>query len=219
MLSEKGVSTGGDGARADALRAEGQTVLFAAIDGKFAGVLAVADPVRGSTPEALQLLRDEGMRIVMLTGDNRQTAEAVGRILGITEVVAQVLPADKSAAVGKLRGEKHIVAMAGDGINDAPALAQADVGIALGTGSDIALESAAITLVRGDLRGIARARRLSRFTIGAIRQNLSLAFLYNTLAIPLAAFGILSPTLAAAAMSLSSVSVIGNSLRLRRQRL
>lgn len=215
LLKENGTDASRVAERADALRRDGHTVLLVAVDGRFAGLLAVHDPVRASTPEALRMLRDEGLRIIMLTGDNRVTAEAVGGKLGITEVIAGVLPTEKSAAVARLKAERRIVAMAGDGINDAPSLALADVGIALGTGADVAMESAAITLVQGDLRGIARARRLSRFTLGAIRQNLFLAFVYNTLAIPLAAVGVLTPTLAAAAMSLSSVSVIANSLRLR----
>lgn len=214
-LEENGVAVGSVLHRGEELRKSGHTVLFGAIDDRWAGTLAVLDPVRATTPEALQMLRDEGMKLVMLTGDNRMTAEAVARKLGITDVMAEVLPAAKSDAVARLQAEGHTVAMAGDGINDAPALARADVGIAMGTGTDVALESAAVTLVKGDLRGIVRARRLSRFTLAAIRQNLFLAFLYNTLAIPLAAGGVLSPMVAAAAMSLSSLSVIGNSLRLR----
>jgi Cu+-exporting ATPase len=202
--------------RRAALEREGYTVMLAAIDDQFAGMLAIADPIRESTPEALRQLRADGMRIIMLTGDSRATAEAVSRELGIDEVIAEVLPSDKIEVVKRLQEEGRIVAMAGDGINDAPALAQANVGIALGTGTDVAMESAGITLIQGDLRGIARARRLSRATMRTIRQNLFLAFVYNTLSIPLAAVGILTPILAAAAMSLSSVSVIGNSLRLRR---
>jgi Cu+-exporting ATPase len=198
------------------LGSEGQTVMLAAIDDQFAGMLAIADPIRESTPEAIHQLHAEGMRIIMLTGDSRATAEAVGRRLGIDEVLAQVLPQDKSAVVKRLQQEGRIVAMAGDGVNDAPALAQADIGIALGTGTDVAMESAGVTLVRGDLRGIVRARHLSRVTMRTIRQNLFLAFVYNTLSIPLAAIGILTPILASATMSLSSVSVIANSLRLRR---
>jgi Cu+-exporting ATPase len=182
----------------------------------------VADPIKASTPAALQTLRGEGIHIVMLTGDNRTTALAVARKLGIDAVEAEVLPDQKNAIVRKLRMEGHIVAMAGDGVNDAPALAEADVGIAMGTGTDVAMQSAAVTLVKGDLAGIARARVLSRATMRNIRQNLVLAFVYNVLGIPLAAgvlyplFGLLlSPIVAAAAMSLSSVSVIGNALRLR----
>jgi Cu+-exporting ATPase len=199
-----------------ALEREGQTVMLAAIDDRFAGMLAIADPIRESTPEAIRQLQADGMRIIMLTGDSRATAEAVSRQVGIDEVVAEVLPTDKIDAVKRLQKEGRIVAMAGDGINDAPALAQANVGVAMGTGTDVAMESAGITLVQGDLRGIARARRLSRATMRTVRQNLFLAFVYNSLSIPLAAVGILTPILAAAAMSFSSVSVIGNSLRLRR---
>jgi Cu+-exporting ATPase len=205
--------------RAEALRAEGQTVILAAVDGRPAGILGVADPVRESTPEAILQLHAEGLRIIMLTGDNRVTAQAVARGLGIDEVLPEILPQEKHAVVQRLQAEGRIVAMAGDGINDAPALAQANVGIALGTGTDVAMESAAITLVHGDLRGIVRALRLSRATMRTIRQNLFLAFLYNTLSIPAAAFGILHPIWASAAMSLSSLSVVGNSLRLRRVRL
>ncbi len=206
-------------ARLEALQAEGQTVMLAGIDGRPAGLLAVADPVRASTPEAIRSLHADGLRIIMLTGDSRAAAEAVARRLGIDEVIAEVLPDEKNAVVKRLQEQGRVVAMAGDGINDAPALAQAQVGIALGTGTDVAMESAGITLVQGDLRGIARARRLSRATMHTIRQNLFLAFVYNTLSIPVAAFGILSPVWASAAMSLSSLSVVGNSLRLRRQSL
>jgi Cu+-exporting ATPase len=199
-----------------ALGREGQTVMLASIDDRFAGVLAVADPIRPSTPEAIRQLHAEGMRVIMLTGDSRTTAQAVGHQLGIDEIMAEVLPQDKSAVVKRLQEQGRIVAMAGDGVNDAPALAQAQVGIAMGTGTDVAIESAGVTLVHGDLRAIARARHLSRLTMRTIRQNLFLAFVYNVLSIPLAALGILTPVLASAAMSLSSVSVIGNSLRLRR---
>ena len=202
--------------RIETLQAEGRTVMLLAQDGRLMGLLAVADPVRASTPDAIRALHAEGMRIIMLTGDSRRTAEAVARHLGIDEVIAQVLPAQKSAAVKRLQAEGRVVAMAGDGINDAPALAQADVGIALGTGTDVAMESAPITLVQGDLRGLVRARRLSRATMRAIRQNLFLAFMYNALSIPAAAFGLLSPIWASAAMSLSSLSVVANSLRLRK---
>jgi Cu+-exporting ATPase len=205
------------------LRREGQTVVFVAVDGKPAGLLGVADPVKLSTPEALSLLRAEGLRVVMLTGDSRTTAEAVARKLGIDEVLAEVLPEAKGDVVKRLQAEGRVVAMAGDGVNDAPALAQADVGIAMGTGTDIAMESAGVTLVKGDLRGIARARRLSQATLRNIRQNLFFAFLYNMLGVPLAAGALypvlgllLSPMFASAAMSLSSVSVIANALRLRR---
>jgi Cu+-exporting ATPase len=215
LLAERGISPEALAARADALRREGHTVLWAAVDGRLAGLMSVADPIRGSTPEAIRLLHQDGLRVVMLTGDSRTTAEAVARPLGLDEVSAEVLPAQKGEVVARIQADGHVVAMAGDGINDAPALARAHVGIAMGTGTDVAIESAAVTLVRGDLRGIARARRLSRFTLSAIRQNLFLAFVYNTLMIPLAAVGVFNPVMAGAAMSLSSLSVIGNSLRLR----
>jgi len=208
--------------RAEALRTEGQTVMFVAIDGQAAGIVGVADPVKESTPEAIRDLHAEGLRVVMLTGDSQTTAQAVAKRLGIDEVIAGVLPDEKAAKVIALQKEGHIVAMAGDGINDAPALAQAHVGIAMGTGTDVAMESAGVTLVKGDLRGIVRARRLSRQTMANIRQNLFFAFFYNSAGVPVAAgvlypvFGLLlSPMLAAAAMSFSSVSVIGNALRLR----
>ena len=210
-------------AEAEPLRRDGQTVMFLAIDGKPAGLLGVADPIKESTAEAISLLHREGIRIVMVTGDSRTTAEAVGNKLGIDEVIAEVFPGEKGKIVKRLQAEGHIVAMAGDGINDAPALAQAHVGIAMGTGTDIAMESAGVTLVKGDLRGIARARRLSRATMRNIRQNLFFAFFYNALGVPLAAgvlypiFGLLlSPIIASAAMTFSSVSVIANALRLRR---
>jgi Cu+-exporting ATPase len=219
LLAEKGIAVEAASGRADELRREGQTVLLAAVDGKLAGLLAVADPVRATTPEAVRLLHDDGLRLVMLTGDSHTTAAAVGRQLGIDEVIAEVLPAQKEEVVARLQAEGHVVAMAGDGINDAPALARADAGIAMGTGTDVAVESAGVTLVHGDLRAIARARRLSRFTLSAIRQNLFLAFVYNTAAIPLAAVGLLPPIAAGAAMSFSSLSVVGNSLRLRRKAL
>jgi Cu+-exporting ATPase len=212
--------------RADALRGDGATAVFVAIDGHPAGVIAVADPIKLTTPAALERLRADGIRIVMLTGDNRTTAQAVAAKLGITEVEAEVLPDQKNAIVRRLRGEGRVVAMAGDGVNDAPALAEADVGVAMGTGTDVAMQSAGVTLVKGDLAGIVRARALSRATMRNIRQNLALAFVYNALGIPLAAgvlypaFGLLlSPIIAAAAMSLSSVSVIGNALRLRVTRI
>ncbi len=228
FLAEHGIAApplsppvpGGErGGRAEELRREGHTVLLFAVEGRLAGLLSVADPIRASTPEAIQLLHADGLRLLMLTGDNRTTAEAVARRLGIDDVIAEVLPARKSEVVAQLQGQGHVVAMAGDGINDAPALARADIGIAMGTGTDVAMESAGVTLVRGDLRAIARARRLSRFTLTAIRQNLFLAFIYNTVSIPLAAVGFFPPILAGAAMSLSSVSVIGNSLRLRKKAL
>ncbi len=212
--------------RAEELRRTGSTVMYVTIDGRPAGIVAVADPIKSSTPAALERLRADHVRIVMLTGDNRRTAEAVARRLGITDIEAEVLPEQKNAVVRRLRSEGHVVAMAGDGVNDAPALAEADVGVAMGTGTDVAMESAGVTLVKGDLAGIARARTLSRATMRNIRQNLVLAFVYNVLGIPLAAgvlypaFGLLlSPIVAAAAMSLSSVSVIGNALRLRLVRL
>jgi Cu+-exporting ATPase len=226
LLEELGVDRAPLAAAADAMRAEAQTVMFAAVDGKLAGLLGVADPVKESAPEALVALHDEGLRVVMLTGDHRVTAEAVARRLAIDELRAEVLPADKAREVARLQEQGHRVAMAGDGINDAPALARADVGIAMGTGTDVAMQSAGVTLVRGDLRGIVRARRLSRATVRNVRQNLFFAFVYNALGVPIAAgalypaFGIaLSPVIAAAAMSASSVSVIANALRLRRLRL
>jgi Cu+-exporting ATPase len=212
--------------RADALRADGQTVMFVAVDGKLAGLLGVADPIRSSTPEAIRQLHEDGLRVIMLTGDNQMTAEAVARKLGIDEVQAEVLPEKKHEVVKRLQREGHIVAMAGDGINDAPALAQANVGIAMGTGTDVAMESAGVTLVQGDLQGIAKARRLSHMTMKNIRQNLFLAFIYNAASVPVAAgllypfCGLLiSPIWASAAMSLSSLSVVGNALRLRKTRL
>jgi len=209
--------------QADELRLEGQTVMFVAVDGKLAGFISAADPIKSSTPEALKALHDAGIKVVMLTGDNKTTANAVAKKLGIDRVEAEVLPEQKTEIVKQLQAEGHIVAMAGDGINDAPALAQAHVGIAMGTGTDVAMESAGVTLVKGDLRGIARSRLLSQATMSNIRQNLFFAFIYNALGVPVAAgvlypfFGILlSPMLAAAAMSFSSVSVIMNALRLRR---
>jgi Cu+-exporting ATPase len=212
--------------RADALRREGQTVMFVAVDGRPAGLLGVADPIKTTTGEAIQALHREGVTVVMLTGDNRTTAEAVARSVGIDAIEADVLPEQKAAAVTRLQARGERVAMAGDGINDAPALAAADVGIAMGTGTDVAMESAGVTLVKGDLRGIVRARRLSRATMKNIRQNLFFAFVYNALGVPIAAgilypwFGLLlSPMIASAAMTFSSVSVIGNALRLRGARL
>ncbi|MEO3934291.1 heavy metal translocating P-type ATPase [Micrococcaceae bacterium Sec7.4] len=222
FLASEGVLTDALAARAEELRADGATAIFAGIDGLPAAVLAIADPIKESTPAALAALRQEGIRVVMLTGDNRTTAEAVARRLGITEIEAEVLPDHKSAVVERLRAEGRIVAMAGDGVNDAPALAAADVGIAMGSGTDVAIESAGITLLKGDLTGIVKARKLSEATMANIRQNLVFAFIYNAAGIPLAAgilypaFGLLlSPIIAAAAMALSSVSVISNALRLR----
>jgi Cu+-exporting ATPase len=226
LLEELAIDPGELGTQADALRADGQTVMFVAVDKQSVGLVAVADPVKDSTPEALRQLHEEGLQIVMLTGDNKVTAEAVARRLGIDRVQAEVLPEQKAAVVKQLQAEGRVVAMAGDGINDAPALAQAQVGIAMGTGTDVAMESAGITLVKGDLRGIVRARRLSRATMGNIRQNLFFAFIYNVLGVPVAAgvlypfFGLLlSPMIAAAAMSFSSVSVVTNALRLNRTKL
>ena len=213
-------------ARASEFREKGQTVMFVAVDGMAAGLLGVADPIKKTTVEAIRQLHAAGIKVVMMTGDNAATAEAVAREIGIDEVHAGVSPEDKSRVVRELQDAGSVVAMAGDGINDAPALAQADIGIAMGTGTDVAIESAAVTLVRGDLLGVAKARNLSRATMKNIRQNLFFAFAYNTAGVPIAAgilypfFGLLlSPMLAAAAMSLSSVSVIGNALRLRNKEL
>jgi Cu+-exporting ATPase len=226
MMSELGVGFDAVSADADAQRKDGHTVMFVAIDGRPAGLIGVADPIKSSTAEALKMLQDDGVRIVVLTGDNRTTAEAVAKKLGIDQVEAEVMPDQKASVVKRLQSEGRIVAMAGDGINDAPALAQAQVGIAMGTGTDVAIESAGVTLVKGDLRGIAKARHLSRSTMSNIRQNLFFAFVYNVIGIPIAAgalypvFGLLlSPIVASAAMSMSSVSVITNALRLRRVRL
>jgi Cu+-exporting ATPase len=223
LLDELQIEAGELLERAEELRRKGQTVMFVAVNDKAMGLLGVADPVKPSTPEAIRMLHEEGLRIVMLTGDSRTTAEAVARELGIDEVEAEVLPERKAEVVKRLQAEGHVVAMAGDGINDAPALAQAQVGIAMGTGTDVAMESAGMTLVKGDLRGIVRARRLSRATMRNIRQNLFFAFLYNALGVPVAAgilypvFGLLlSPMMASAAMTFSSVSVIANALRLRK---
>jgi Cu+-exporting ATPase len=212
--------------KAEKMRKNGRTVIYVAADSSFAGLLAIADPIKESTPAAIRQLHDEGLRVVMMTGDNRSTAESVAAMLNIDEIVAEVLPDEKAAAIKKMQKEGHMVAMAGDGINDAPALAQAHVGIAMGTGTDVAMESAGITLVKGDLTGIVRARKLSRATMANIKQNLFFAFIYNALGVPVAAgvlypfFGILlSPMIAAAAMSLSSVSVIANALRLRQMNI
>jgi Cu+-exporting ATPase len=226
LLDELGVATKELEERAEALRVDGQTVMFVVVDGAPAGLIGVADPVKPTTAEAIRELHGEGLRIVMLTGDSATTAKAVAAKLGMDEVIAELLPQQKAETVKRLQGEGHIVAMAGDGINDAPALAQADVGIAMGTGTDVAMEAADVTLVKGDLDGIVRARRLSSATMRNIRQNLFFAFVYNAIGVPIAAgvlypfFGLLlSPMLAAAAMSFSSVSVIGNALRLRRAKI
>jgi heavy metal translocating P-type ATPase len=222
-LDSLGLDPGSLRERADALRRDGQTVMFVAIDEKPAGLVGVADPIKTTTVEAIEALHREGLTVVMLTGDNRTTAEAVARAVGIDRVEADVLPDQKAAVVKRLQQQGARVAMAGDGINDAPALAAADVGIAMGTGTDVAMESAGVTLVKGDLRGIVRARRLSRASMGNIRQNLFFAFIYNVLGVPVAAgvlypfMGLLlSPMIASAAMTFSSVSVIANALRLRR---
>jgi Cu+-exporting ATPase len=226
FLNQNHVDSGRWEERAQTWRADAKTVVFFAIDGAAAGIAAVADPIKESTAEAIAALKAAGVRIVMLTGDSRSTGEAVARQLGIEEVLAEVLPQDKTGHVKRLQGEGRKVAMAGDGINDAPALAQADVGIAMGTGTDVAMESAGVTLVKGDLRGIVRAAILSRATMKNIRQNLAFAFGYNALGIPVAAgvlypaFGLLlSPIFAGAAMALSSVSVVTNALRLNRVKL
>ena len=223
LLEDAHITAGDLAVRAEQLRAEGQTVMFVAVDGRAAGLLGVTDPIKQSTPEAIQLLHEAGIRILMLTGDNRKTAETVAKRLGIDDVEAEVLPEQKAEAVRRLQADGRKIAMAGDGVNDAPALAQADVGIAMGTGTDVAMESAAVTLIKGDLRGIARSRRLSEATMRNIRQNLFFAFIYNVLGVPVAAgvlypfLGLLlSPMIASAAMTFSSVSVIANSLRLRR---
>jgi Cu+-exporting ATPase len=226
LAADLGVDLGPAKPRADLLRKEGQTVMFLFADRRLAGLIGVSDAIRPSTPEAIRIIHGEGLRIIMLTGDSRATAEAVARRLGIDEVIAEVLPAQKHETVKRLQAEGHVVAMAGDGINDAPSLAQAQIGIAMGTGTDVAMESAGVTLVQGDLRAVARARRLSRATMRNIRQNLFLAFVYNVLSVPVAAgvlfpiAGVLiNPIWASAAMSLSSLSVVGNALRLRWVRL
>jgi Cu+-exporting ATPase len=224
FLREAGIALGASEERLEALRREGQTVVLVAVDGRLAGLVGVADPVRATTPEAIRLLHADGMRVIVLTGDSRTTAEAVARRVGVDEVIAEVLPDQKAEVVRRLQAEGRVVAMAGDGVNDAPALAQAQIGIAMGTGTDVAIHSAGVTLVQGDLRAIARARRLSRATMLGIRENLFLAFAYNVLSVPVAA-GVLyplvgvviSPIWASVAMSLSSLSVVANALRLRRQ--
>jgi Cu+-exporting ATPase len=226
LLESKGIQAGTLSQQADELRKKGRTAMMLAVDGKIAAVIAVADPIKNSTAQALQQLRASGVRVVMLTGDNETTAAAIARELGISEYQAGVLPDQKAEVVKRLQAKGSTVAMAGDGINDAPALAQANVGIAMGTGADIAMETGDITLLKGDLRAIARARNLSQATMRNIRQNLFFAFIYNALGVPIAAgilypfFGLLlQPVFAAAAMSFSSVSVIANALRLRRARL
>ncbi len=229
LMDDIGIAGGDWAARAERLAADGQTVVYVARAGRMLGLVGVADPIKASAADAIARLRADGVRVVMITGDTRATAEGVGRAIGITEVsdiLAEVLPAEKAAEVKRMQAAGRVVAMAGDGINDAPALAQAQVGIAMGTGTDVAIASAGVTLVGGDLRGLARARALSRATMGNIRQNLFLAFFYNAIAIPIAAgvlypaLGwVLSPMIAAAAMSLSSVSVIANALRLRNTRI
>ncbi len=226
FLNELGIGTGALDTYAEELRGDGVTAIFVGVDGKAAGVIGIADPIKPSTPEALAALKAEGVRVIMLTGDNEATARAIARTLGISDIEAEVLPDQKSAVVARLRSKGRVVAMAGDGVNDAPALAAADVGIAMGTGTDVAIESAGVTLLKGDLTGIVRARRLSKATMGNIRQNLFFAFIYNAAGIPIAAgvfyplFGwLLSPLIAAAAMAGSSVSVIVNALRLRTIRL
>ena len=226
LMTDLGITLGDLEHKANELRSDGATALFVAVDGKPGGIIAIADPIKATTQSALDTLRKDGIRIVMLTGDNKTTAEAVARKLGIDDVEADVLPEDKNRIVKKLTTEGRIVAMAGDGVNDAPALAEAAVGIAMGTGTEVAIQSAGITLVKGDLAGIARAMVLSRATMRNIRQNLVFAFAYNAIGIPIAAgvlypaFGqLLSPVVAALAMSLSSVSVIVNSLRLRTLKL
>jgi len=223
FLGELNIDTSAITAEAERLRTDGTTAIFLAVNGKAAGVIAIADPIKETTPDALRALAADGIRVVMLTGDNRTTAQAVARRLGIADVEAEVLPDQKNAVVEKLRREGRAVAMAGDGVNDAPALAAAEVGIAMGTGADVAIESAGITLLKGDLNGIVKARVLSAAVMSNIRQNLFFAFVYNAAGVPIAAgvlypvFGLLlSPIIAAAAMALSSVSVVGNALRLRR---
>jgi P-type Cu+ transporter len=223
MMQEMGLDTAQAEEKADALRAEGKTAMFVAVDGALAGIVAVADPIKESTAQAIMALHAQGLRVIMATGDNERTAQAVASKLGIDEVRAGVLPEDKKNLIDQLRRDGHKIAMAGDGVNDAPALAAADVGIAMGTGADVAMESAGITLLGGDLMGIVRARKLARATLRNIKQNLFFAFAYNAVGVPIAAgllypvTGLLlSPMIAAAAMSLSSVSVITNALRLRR---
>jgi len=222
LMEEIGADVSSLREAAERLRREGASAMFLAVDGRAAGLIAVADPIKDSTPEAIAALRAAGLRIVMATGDGKTTADAVAKVLGIDEVHGEVRPKDKTDLVARLKGEGRRVAMAGDGINDAPALAAADVGIAMGTGTDVAMSSAQVTLVKGDLRGILRARQISQATVTNMKQNLTFAFAYNALGVPIAAgvlypvFGLLlSPMIAALAMSLSSVSVVANALRLR----
>jgi Cu+-exporting ATPase len=226
FLADLNIDTAALADDAERLRGDGATAIFVAVDGKPAGIIAIADPIKPTTPAALKALSADGIRVVMLTGDNRTTAQAVAKRLGITEVEAEVLPEHKNAVVERLRREGRAVAMAGDGVNDAPALAAADVGIAMGSGSDVAIESAGVTLINGDLAGLVKARALSAAVMRNIRQNLFFAFVYNAAGVPIAAgvlypaFGLLlSPVIAAAAMALSSVSVVGNALRLRHVKL
>jgi Cu+-exporting ATPase len=226
FLAERGIDVTALQNEAEHLRADGSTVVFMAVDGKLAGLFAIADPIKPTTAAALAALKADNIAIVMLTGDSLTTAQAVAKKLGIADIEAEVLPERKNAVIGELRRAGHVVAMAGDGINDAPALAAADIGIAMGSGTDVAMASAGMTLVKGDLNGIVRARKLSVATMRNIRQNLLFAFLYNALGVPIAAgalypvFGILlSPAIGGAAMALSSVSVVGNALRLRRVKL
>jgi Cu+-exporting ATPase len=222
LMNERKIELNGAESTVEKLASEGKTPMFAAIDGKFAGIVAVADTIKPESKEAIRALQNLGLEVVMMTGDNRRTAEAVANQVGIKRVLAEVLPEGKSSEIKRLQNEKKIVGMVGDGINDAPALAQADVGIAIGTGTDVAIEASDITLIKGDLRGVVTAIALSKATIRSVKQNLFWAFIYNVVGIPVAAgalypfFGILlSPVLASAAMSLSSVSVVANSLRLR----
>jgi Cu+-exporting ATPase len=226
IMTESSIDTSRLSAAADELRKEGATAIFVSLDDQAAGIIAIADPIKATTPAAIAALKAAGIKVVMLTGDNRTTAQAVAAKLGIADVEAEVLPEDKGKIVARFRSQGRVVAMAGDGVNDAPALAAADVGIAMGTGTDVAMESAGVTLLKGDLNGIVRARHLSAATMANIRQNLFFAFIYNAAGVPIAAgvlypfLGILlSPIIAAAAMALSSVSVIGNALRLNRVRL
>jgi Cu+-exporting ATPase len=223
LMADRGIALGGLDARAAELAEAGKTPMFAAVDGRAAGLVAVADRVKTESREAVSQLKAMGLRVVMITGDNRRTAEAVGRQVGVDQVLAEVLPEGKAAEVKRLQESGRTVAMVGDGINDAPALAQADVGIAIGTGTDVAIEASDVTLIRGDLRGVVTAIRLSKATIRTVKQNLFWAFIYNVVGIPVAAGALypltgwlLSPVLASAAMSMSSVSVVANSLRLRR---